>query len=52
MIRKILNCKFGIQQDNKDLEQSLILTTKVDLNLYLGAHAVILVYDITNMETF
>lgn len=45
---KISNCKFGILLVNKDLEPSRIRTIKVKKCLKLGAHAVFLVYDITN----
>jgi hypothetical protein len=48
----MLNYKFGIQQDNKDLELLRIHTIKVYFLINLGAHAVILVYDITNPESF
>ena len=47
------NYKFGILLVNKDLELLLIRIIKVSVyNLSVGAHAVILVYDITNTESF
>lgn len=49
---KTLNCRSGTLLDNKDSERSPTLTTKVCIILSSGAHAVILVYDITNAETF
>jgi hypothetical protein len=51
-IKEISNFKFGTLLVKKDLEPSPIHTTKVTLSFNKGAHAVILVYDITNLETF
>ena len=50
--REISNSKSGILPDKKDSEPLPIPTTKVTLSYKKGAHAVILVYDITNLETF
>ena len=52
VIKEISNFKFGILLDKKDSEPSPIHTTKVTFSSKKGAHAVILVYDITNLETF
>lgn len=49
---KISNYKSGIPQDNNDSEPSPTPTTKVFSLSIPGAHAVILVYDVTNLETF
>lgn len=45
----MLSYKSGIQLVKRDLEPSPIHTIKVDKYLCVGAHAVILVYDITNV---
>ena len=49
---KILNSKSGIPPGNNDSEPLPTLTTKVSSLSIQGAHAVILVYDVTNLETF
>lgn len=49
---KISNCKSGIPLGNNDSEPSPTPTTKVSSLSIPGAHAVILVYDVTNLETF
>ncbi len=51
-IVKISNYKSGIPLDSNDSEPLLTLTTKVQFLSIQGAHAVILVYDVTNLETF
>lgn len=49
---KILSCKSGILLAKNDSGRLLIPIIKVTSQLISGAHSVILVYDITNLETF
>ena len=51
-MEKTSNYKFGIQLVKNASEPSLIHTIKVTKKSILGAHAVFLVYDITNQESF
>ncbi len=49
---KSLSCKFGILLANKGLEPLLTLTIKVTVILFLEAHAVYLIFDLTNRDSF